>query len=813
MPEISSSVRDALGHDPWRLVESAPDAQHAAQREALFALGNGRIGVRGSHEEGHLWPGAWQDAVYLNGFHETEDIHYAENANGLARENQFIVDVPNGTAIRWHVDGEVFDPAVGRLEHYRRCYDLRSGLLTREFTWMSPRGRRIAVSSRRIVCFEREHVYAVEYELHLADRQGARLEIESTLDAGSGPGTESDDPRVGSAKASHALELLAVERSGERVMQTHRTRRSGLLLASAIDQVLRIDRFAAVDAVDCGEDVESGDDVRPGTRYTLDAPAGARIVLTKYCALVSALDAPQNTPADELHGHAARHLGAARSAGFAALCDEQRRFLERFWNDADVEIDGDAALQQGLRFNLLHLLQSTGRDGRTNIAAKGVTGNGYDGHYFWDTEIYVFPVLLHTQPQIARKLLEYRHRTLPAARERARELNHRHGALFPWRTIAGTECSAYFPAGTAQFHINADIAFAVQRYWEATGDADFMLEHGAELVFETARLWLGHGHYLDDAPGLAPRFCLHTVTGPDEYTALVDNNFYTNAMARSHLRFAAEIAQWLVAHREVRQRIVDAIALADDEPAQWQRAADAMYLPYDRTHGIHPQDDGFLAKPRWEVTSMDPARRPLLLHYHPLVIYRHQVCKQADVLLALLLLSDQFDSADKRRDFDYYEPLTTHDSSLSRCIFGIIATEVGHHDKAYRYFADGARADLDDRHGNTRHGVHTAAMAGAWLGVVAGFAGLRMQRGVPAFAPHLPLSWSRYAFQLRIGAAQLRVEVDAHECRYRLLDGNAVSLRHFGNAVQLTPDQPAASLPTSMPPTGVETTIALSETP
>lgn len=782
---------DVLGTAPWHLLESGHDPARAALHETLFALGNGRIGMRGAHEEGDGWPGTEQDAIYLNGFYDSEAIHYPENAYGLARDNQFMVSVPNGKRITWQIDGEVFDPTRGRVEGYRRQFDFRTGLLSRDFVWVSPQGRRVAVSSKRLVCLVRQHVYAIEYELCVLDGP-ATLVIESIIDARGRGLAVSDDPRVGSAHASQALVWAGLERGGDHLSLSHHTRRSGLTLVSALEQSLRQTSGAAPAGEPCGE-ADS-----PGLRYTLALGRGERATLHKYCALVSSLD----HPAGELTERAAEQLALARHAGFAALCGEQQARLDDFWADADVEIDGDPALQQGLRFNLLHVLQSVGRDGRTNIAAKGVTGSGYDGHYFWDTEIYVFPLLLHTRPEIARKLLEFRFRTLPAARARARELNHARGALFPWRTIAGEECSAYFPAGTAQFHINADIAYAVKSYWEVTGDDDFMLTQGAELVFETARVWLDLGHY-DNA---GEQFCIHTVTGPDEYTALVDNNLYTNAMAQMHLQFAADVVRWLAdTHPATLRRLTVAIALdAHTEPARWRDAATRMALPYDRERGIHPQDDSFLAKPRWEVASIDPARRPLLLHYHSLVIYRHQVCKQADVLLALLLLGDRFEAADKRRDFDYYEPLTTHDSSLSRCIFGIVATEVGYHDKAYSYFVDGARTDLDDRHHNTRHGVHTAAMAGAWLGVVAGFAGLRLRRGVPTFAPHLPPGWTRYAFRLRARGAQVAVVVDRSGTCYRLVAGAALALAHGGERVLLSAENPVAMFPMAH----FETTVA-----
>jgi alpha,alpha-trehalose phosphorylase len=451
-----------------------------------------------------------------------------------------------------------------------------------------------------------------------------------------------------------------------------------------------------------------------------------------------------------------------------------------------------------MRFNEFHLLQSVGRDGRTNISAKGLTGEGYEGHYFWDTEIYVFPFFLATQPQLARQLLAYRYAGLPAARKRAREMAHAHGALYPWRTIAGDECSAYFPAGTAQYHINADIAHSIKLYTEVTGDEKFLREQGAEIVMETARIWMGLGHF-DARRGGA--FCIHEVTGPDEYTAMVSNNFYTNAMAQQHLAFAAGVAERL--QRKFPRdfaRIATAMALAADEPGRWARAAEAMYLPVDEQLGIHPQDDSFLHKPVWDFANTPPAHYPLLLNYHPLVIYRHQVCKQADVVLALLLRGDRFTLAHKRRDFDYYERITTHDSSLSACIFSILASEVGYHEKAYRYFMHTARMDLDNEHGNTQHGVHTAAMAGTWLAVVQGFAGLRLHGGQVSLCPRLPAHWTHYSFRIRVRGRQLQVKVMPGEVEYSLLEGEALELRHGAELVRLNSRQPVKTRPMATNP-------------
>lgn len=790
---MTRSPSAPLGVAPWCLHETRHDPERAGLHETLFCLGNGRIGLRGAHEEGRSWPGTEQDATYLNGFHDVADIAYAENAYGLARLHQFIVAVPNGKAVAWQIDGEAFDPATGQIEDYARAFDLRLGLLHRRFVWVSPRGRRVAVRSTRLVSLERDTICALRYELQVLDGP-AHVSVESCIDARAQDVEASDDPRAGSAHAAKSLIEVSAERRGPQLLMLHRTKRSDMHVASALHSAAWHPGLGALAAQD------TGTAACLGHRFETELHQDETLRLDKVFGLMGS----QQAPAADLPGLLGRAVSQAAADGFDLLCAEQAASLARFWQDADIEIEGDDALQQGMRFNQLHLLQSAGRDGRTNIAAKGVTGSGYDGHYFWDTEIYVLPMLLHTQPQIARQLLEFRYHTLDAARARARELAHGRGALFPWRTISGPECSSYFPAGTAQYHINADIAFAVKRYWEVTGDDAFMLEQGAELVFETARIWMGLGHFQHGRfeDGSTRRYCIHTVTGPDEYTALVDNNFYTNAMAQMHLGFASELVQWLAQqHAGHLLKLQLRLGLDLREAETWAEAARDMYLPYDTRLGVHPQDDGFLAKPRWPFDDAASAgsdhgpKRPLLLHYHPLVIYRHQICKQADVLLALLLLGEQFSLEDKRRDFDYYEPITTHDSSLSRCIFGILASEVGYDDKAYAYFAEGVRADLDDHHHNTRHGVHTAAMAGAWLGVVAGFAGLRMRKRMPTFAPTLPAGWQRYSFKLRLAGAQLQVDIHADGCSYRLLEGSWLAFRHDGQTVVLGGERRELTLP------------------
>ena len=761
----------SLAVEPWCISEDKFSAEFAPLHETLFTLGNGKIGVRGAHEEGKIWPNTFQNDVFINGFYEAEPINYPESAYGFAKTNQFMVRVPNATAIQFSVDNGTFDPDQGKISNYQRRLDFETGILTRSFDWTTASGKTIRVSNERLVNLVHTSVIAQRYSLS-ALNQSADITLESSI-ANHRPKNPNEDtgiydPRVG-ASLSGQLAFQSHHELPAGSAYIHQTHHSNLFVATAITH--QIDNNSA-------QYSNTHDEYVSSHTYQINLSAGETVTLSKFSAYVDSRD----NAVERLLELAELELDKAKNLGFEQLAAEQKAYLDEFWRNTQVDIGGDESLQQGMRFSAFHLLQSVGRDGKTNIAAKGVTGAGYDGHYFWDTEIYVLPFFLHTRPEIARKLLEYRVSTLDAARERAREMAHKRGALYPWRTITGPECSSYFPAGTAQYHINADIAYAAALYTRVTGDWSFIVESGAEMIFETARIWPSLGTFSDTG-----EFGIYTVTGPDEYTALVNNNLFTNVMARHHLQFALNVAKYLQKnHPEQYENLREKIDLRDEELSLWQRISEHMKVPFDATKKIHAQDDNFFDKPVWDFENVPKSNYPLLLHYHPLVIYRHQVCKQPDVVLALMLLSDQFTADEKRRDYDYYEAITTHDSSLSSCIFSIMASEVGYTEKAYDYFMQTARLDLDNLHHNTQHGIHSAALAGSWMAVVYGFAGMRSYADLPKFAPFLPKQWTHYQFVVRLHDCLLQMRVEPDQVRYQLLDGDALEIIHHDEVITVT---------------------------
>ncbi len=759
--------RRSLTVEPWRVREVAFDPERLAAHESVFALGNGYLGVRGVLDEGPP-PGATSvPGTYLNGFHEVDQIVYAEGGYGQAKVRQTLLNVTDATRLSVSVDGEPV--RVGeRAEGHVRTLDLRSGTLTRAFVWRGAGGKRTRLTFTRCVSLEHDPRLAIRLDVEPLDGP-VRIEVSHAVDGRVRNQVEKGDPRLGSALAGQVLRPVAHQHEATgRLLLCQRADRSGMQLVCGADHEVVGAGFVSSSTSDPDAAV---------WRAALDADGPVRVDTR-----VVYLDARRAAPGELLDAARAELDAYADAGGVSALLEGQRAFLDRFWASADVEVEGDDAVQQSVRFGLFHLLQGAGRDGRTNIAAKGLTGEGYEGHTFWDSEVYVVPVFTRVWPELARALLSYRIALLPAAVARAREL-HRAGALYPWRTIAGPEASAYFPAGTAQVHIDGDVVLALRRYVEATDDVELLWEGGADVVFECARFYAGYGSL-----GPGGGFHLHTVTGPDEYTALIDDDHYTNKLVRETLRYAAELAGSLELRDPERFAAVRRrTGLQDAEVARWFELASLVHLAVDDRLGVTKQDASFLSKPEWPWDEVPEESYPLLLHYHYLDIYRHQVLKQADVLLAHTLLPHDVPRWQLRRDVAYYAPRTTHDSSLSACTHAVAYAELGDLETASRFFDATARIDLDDTHGNADHGVHVAAMGGTYLGLVDGFAGYRVEGDRVSLRPRLPGRWRRLAFRLNWRGSLFLVDITRATTRYRLLSGRQVELSHRGRSVTLLP--------------------------
>jgi beta-phosphoglucomutase len=783
---MRAEIRDqtdpqVIGIDPWRLINDRWSRDEAARDETLFALSNGAIGVRGGFEES----ASATHATFVAGVWERTPIHYHERLFGFARHSDTRVPVADATAIRIRVDGVAVDPAHGECLEFERTLDFRSGMLSRRLRWRAPDGNVFEVLAQRIVALAHPGLVCIRWTLHLPHTNG-RITIASGIDGGRSATAQGDDPRVG-AGTGHALRITQAHADADGAWLTQRAH------ASAIG-VVCAQRHRVKGAHFLHEHVEASGAWQV---FAADVARGGSITIEKYIAY--AWTSPDAAAGEtELHASAQATLDTAIAAGADALYAAQARDLAQFWDDAIVAIDGGDQAQrdeQALRFSLFHLFQAANRDGSGGIAAKGVTGEGYEGHVFWDSETFVLPVYAFTAPALMKPSLIWRYGALDRARAHAREMNHARGALYPWRTIAGDECSSHYPSGSAQYHINAAVAFAVRYYAESSGDRAFIAQMGAEILAETARIWMQVGHFNAHRGGA---FCIYTVTGPDEYTAMVDNNYYTNRMAQQHLQYAVATLRALARDdASAYVQLAHKIGLDEAELDAWSEAAAAMWLPHDERLGIIAQDDTFLDKPPWDFVGTPAAHYPLLLHYHPLTLYRHQVSKQADAVLALVLAGEHVDRATKRRSFDYYEAVTVHDSTLSASTFAVLAAEVGLTDKAERYFRGTLRVDLDDMHHNTGHGVHMAAMAGSWQALAWGFGGLRVGtdasgRSQLTFNPVLPSAWRAYRFGVVWQGRRVEVAVDATTVRYTLRSGAPLPITHASETLTLDAGAPLA---------------------
>ncbi len=771
--KMKSEKPPLYDYEPWRITEKEFKTENNHHNETIFTLGNGYMGLRGTLEEDYNGPSnTTTPGFYINGIYEEEKIIYGEFAPKQPKYYQTMINLMDWKTINLFLEDEKFDILKGEVEDYQRYLDIKNGLLKRELIWTSQQGKKIKLEIERIVSFEYKHIGVINYNITPLNFDG-KITIESSL--------------IGDVQNSHHLRdrsPLIIDKKGidsQFLYLMVTTKNSNISVGSTIyNQIEGIEESSIIRR----ENIQKNNIKEV---YEINVKEQKTYSLEKYASFYTSHDEINK---DEILSSCFQAVKKANKMGYNNIKDSQKEYLKDYWYYSDVNIEGDKALQQAFRYNALQILQSTGKDGKTNIAAKGLTGEYYEGHYFWDTETYIIPFFLYSHPDIAKQLLNYRYEILDSARDNAKRMKLE-GALFPWRTINGNEASGNFLGSTVQYHINADIAFAIKNYVQATEDMEFLYNKGAEILFETARMWVSLGHFEELKDG---QFCINEACGPDEYKPAVNNNCYTNYMAKFNLEYAFEVYKEMKNNKPKKFGEIKAkINLSENEIEEWRNAANEMFLPYNERLGINPQDDSFLYKEEIDIESISIQELPLVQNWHPLTIWKYQIIKQADVILLMLFMGDKFSKELKRKNYDYYESKTTHDSSLSPSIYSIIASEIGYYDDAYDYFIQTARLDLDDYNENAYQGLHTACMGSNWMVLVQGFAGMRTYKGILSFDPYLPEKWNGYEFKIRYKGSLLNVHV-REETEYTLLKGNSIKFTHKNKEIELDQEQNYISL-------------------
>ncbi len=739
--------------------------------ETLFSNANGYIGVRGTLEEGVPADFNTMRGMYLAGVYETIPMKQAESLCNLVEQKQTMLNVADTQSIDLYICGERFDMGTGELISNKRILDMDNGFTSREILWKSPLGNTVKIVTKRMAHLAIPQLFTIEYSVTSMDFDG-EIVFDSWHIGNVTNYSDPTDPRLAAESPSY-LTVKCAEAIDNSILCVSSTSVSDISIASATSNIL-IGEDDYIDVYD------NTDDRRVCTYIKGHISEGQEIRLVKFSSFSDSLKSEDpGKDAMAVLQDALEEVGTDGS-GLAHLYDRQTKILKEFWDQSGMEIMGDEDLDLAMSFNMYQLFCSAPRTPGYSMAAKGLTGEGYEGHYFWDTEMYALPFFTLTDDKLARNILHFRYKTLQKARENAGLLGHKKGALYPWRTITGEECSGYFPSGTAAYHINGAVSYAIVSYFLATGDEQFILKEGAEILVEIARLWLDTGNY--DRQG---RFVINEVTGPDEYTCMVDNNFYTNCAAAHGMKWMIKLLEKYSDTPEIIS-LKQKLSLTDKEVSDISKAADSIYLPYDEELGINPQDDSFLQKPVWDLAATPKEEFPLLLHYHPLHLYRYQVCKQADTVLAHFLFPKSADAGTMEKSFRYYEKITTHDSSLSTCVFSMQASRLGMYKEAAEYFGDSAKLDLLNLHGNSADGVHTANMGGSYMAFIYGFGGVRIDEDGLSINPFLPGTLKGYSFKFGYHGRRIKVFVDEKEISVELISGQELEFCHGKERYKLT---------------------------
>lgn len=763
MRKIHQNITEKFPVQAWKVTEHAFSKETNRNHETVFSIGNGYLGMRGFFEEGfYAEPNATESTTMINGFYEYFDYHYIWRRPGFPPRYHCILNQINPVQVAFFADGEKISLA-GNVENYERVLHMDEGRLTRNFTYRTKTGKRIFFQFERFASMCERNLICLSVKIRT--EQDCKIRIESVLDAEIQE-TNNRKAEMGSEQ-SGIYSLREISRKGNYLVAENQTNRSKFSVQTCFADNLP-------EEPSCTETAEGSRIFRTVER---ELKAGENLYYERMVTYTTSLDG------ENFREEGIRVLDSAWNRGYTVAKEEQNHAWRRIWEKSDVELPDNLSLQQAVRYAIFMLYQSVGRDGKTNISANGLTGTGYMGHTFWDTEIFMFPLFLFTSPEIAKNLLMYRYGILDQARKRAEQMEDQ-GALYAWNSINGEECGHVFEAATAQYHINCDIFYAIRNYVQVTGDREFLVKYGAEILFEITKCLSHRGNFI---PLKGNRFCINVVCGPDEYSPAVDNNLYTNMLAKLQFTYAADLADQLKGdHPEKFAELCVRCELDEKEIERWRQAAERMYLPYHEGLDIYMQDDQFLYRDPIDLESIPESRLPLLTHLHPLNLWRYQVAKQADIVLLTVLLKKLFAPEMRRKIFDFYEPKTIHDSSLSAGIHAIAACDIGYLDEAYGYFRQTARMDLDNVNRNTFFGIHSACMGATYMVVLYGYAGFTSDDGKFCFAPKYDSRIGRYSFLLRLGDCSLRVRVEENKVVYRLEEGSKLKFRHFNREILLS---------------------------
>jgi maltose phosphorylase len=733
-------MKNYIKADEWNIIEEGFDPNLNKISESIFSLGNGRMGQRANFEE--TYTGETLLGNYVAGVYYPDKTRVGWWKNGYPDYFAKVLNAANWIGIDIKINEEVLDLATAKVTEFKRVLNMRAGYLERCFTAQLKSGKVLKVKSTRFCSIADDEIGAINYQLTPINFDG-KITFTTFIDGNVKNQDSNYDEKF--------WDLVTDEINGTETYLILKTKKTNfeVCTGSAIT-VYQDNTQLSIQTIDIREEKYIGQ------QFSIEAKSNQEISIVKIAANLSS----ENHLKSELLQRCKSTVAKAVDKGFNRLLEDQATAWDTKWQESDIIIDGDVAAQQGIRFNIFQMFQTyTGKDDRLNIGPKGFTGEKYGGSTYWDTEAYCVPFFLATAAQeVSKNLLIYRYKQLEKAIDNAKKLGFSDGAaLYPMVTMNGEECHNEWEITFEEIHRNGAIAYAIFNYVRYTGDQDYLVDYGLEVLVAISRFWKQRITWSTDKQ----QYVMLGVTGPNEYENNVNNNWYTNVLATWCLKYTAEtIAYIKEKHSKKAEKLLKSINFKEGELQDWADIIEKMYYPFDEKSGVFLQQDGYLDKEQILVKDLPLSERPINQKWSWDRILRSCFIKQADVLQGLYFFEDQYDLDTIKRNFDFYEPRTVHESSLSPCVHSILAAKLNDESRAYEFYLRTARLDLDDYNNDTEDGLHITSMAGTWMSVVEGFAGMRVIDDKLHFSPFLPAKWKSFSFTIGFRGALLKIKID-----------------------------------------------------